>query len=178
VLIELRLCNVVAAMILAVFGPISSLSAQQIIPASLDVIIEELGPDASRCNITREGVSGAIQSALRYNRVNYSAEADAYAYVSVTIISLGGSSCATGLDLSIRQWDTLPDAQGGQISGTFEYCSAGLLLTGGDQANRLYAAAKNSLDQCLAKIRPSMVASFNRQLRQVLNDQKSDPQEK
>ncbi|MDC8755193.1 hypothetical protein OIK40_11140 [Erythrobacter sp. sf7] len=144
--------------------------AQQVIPASLKVVIEELSPDAIRCNVTKQGIEGATKSALRYNRITVSSEADAYVYVNANVVHVGGSTCVVALDVSVQQWDTLPDAAGGQIWGTFEYCNAGILQSGSDSANRLYAATKNAIDQCLADIKPSKNPSFNRVLRQVLND--------
>lgn len=91
----------------------SQVAAQQLAPASVDVLVEELSSEALRCNITKAGLEGAAQSALRYNRISYSKDADTYVYVNANVMSIGVNLCVIALDVSIRQWDTLPDMQGG-----------------------------------------------------------------
>jgi hypothetical protein len=149
-------------------------SAQQLMPSSVDVLVEDLAPGAERCNISKEGLEAATQSSLRYNKMGYSKEADTYVYVNANVMHIGGNSCVVALDVSIRQWDTLPDMRGGQISGSFEYCNAGKIQAGPDAANRLYASTKNAIDQCLAEVKPAPDAAMNRTLRQYLNDKASE----
>lgn len=149
--------------------------AQQLLPENIDVVIEQLSESAARCNISREGIDASTKSALRYNRIGYSKDSQTYIYVNANVLNITGNSCFVALDVSIRQWDTMPDTRGGHISGTFEYCNAGLIQTGPDAANRLYASTKNAIDQCLASVEPSPNgAAVNRILRQYLNERASE----
>lgn len=159
--------------LVAFFGMgFASNASAQTIPEKVRLVIEELDSDAIRCGLSLQSLRGAAFSGLRFNRIDVDNEdlSSAYLYIRVTVIRLSSGLCASQFEVSFRQYDALPTGSGAFVSGIFEYCHVGGILTGGDHGNRIPVSIRDGVGECLAKIRTATSPSIDRLIREIGNE--------
>ena len=163
-----------AMLISALFALTLSVPAySQAVPKSLMVLVEDTGPQWQRCGIIHDSIEGAAQATLRYNRIKIELEDSngPILYVAVNALHLGGSKCVANVSVSIIQFDTYPLVTGKFVSGQFQHCKDGSLLTGANMGARVHSAVQEHANNCLAKIELSDFMSTKRFYTEIIRQQ-------
>jgi hypothetical protein len=143
---------VMAAAMLAISGAASA----QDHPPSLGILVESTGRDAAQCGVSQEGVTAAIRSAMRYNRI---AEVAANSpmvpvvYFLGTVLKVTNDICAGNWSVSIEKYNRVrPTWSDKTLLVTEQFCQHGGMLSGPDFSPRFAEAIKEAFDRCLSKI--------------------------
>lgn len=148
----------------------TSVAAQQI-PQTMWISVAETDEDSRACEISKNSIEGAVQAALRYNRLELT-DNILYPFVQVEHLTmrLRDGLCITRVSVSIERFDTFPLSDGNFNFGTFRYCDSGSMISGSNHGSRLNDAIRDHLNECLSEISTVEEPSIARIIAQASNE--------
>ncbi|MBX7514903.1 hypothetical protein K3179_10155 [Qipengyuania sp. GH38] len=143
-----RLASIIALTSASIF---SQAASAQTFP-DLELIVEGLHDDATKCGVSEMAIEAAMKSAARYNRINLKKNSDYILYVNVHAMDDVGI-CIVSVDVEIYGYDFAKFGNENKFARTV-FCQDGgtgrIKKSGG--STYLLDYLKQSFDRCLSKI--------------------------
>lgn len=123
----------------------------QVQKPAVHLLVESLDDSAASCGLTKESITGAANSALRYNRIRLGGSSldNLTFYVNVNVDYSAGM-CSTNIDVSLAKYQEVDVKFVGEMFARVEFCNKGAMGVVKPGSPMTLQTIKDLTDACIA----------------------------